>query len=77
MKRIVLKRKSELQNKLNELLNGNKLESLELDFIGSESFSDHYEFKSVLGKGGFSVVLKILEKNTSCEYAMKVIYKKL
>lgn len=63
---------------LTEILNGKSLEELPLDFIGTKYFSDIYVFKSVLGSGSFSVVLKVLERSTNMEFAFKVrLFKKI
>lgn len=59
-------------NKLNQLLHGENLPDLPLDFIGTMYFSDFYKFKSILGAGSYAVVLEVLEPLTRREFAMKV-----
>ena len=58
--------------KFQEVLCGNNIQDLPLDFIGTEFFSDYYLLESILGAGSFGVVLKVLENNTGEELAMKV-----
>ena len=58
--------------KLKQLLYGRKLKDLPIDFIETIYFSDVYLLDDVLGSGSFGVALKVLEKDTGEEYAMKV-----
>ncbi len=58
--------------KLKQLLHGTKLEDLALDFISTRYFSDLYLLDGILGAGSFGVVLKIVERGTGQELALKV-----
>ena len=58
--------------KLNQIVNGEKLSDLQLDFIGTMYFSDYYTLDSILGNGAFGVVLKVTECLTLNKFAMKV-----
>ena len=58
--------------KMNQLLYGEELEDLTLDYLECTSFGDIYVFHELLGSGTYGVVISILEKSTGDEYAMKV-----
>ena len=62
----------EASNKLKRILHGAKLEELPLDFIATTFFADLYLLDTVMGSGAFGVVLKIVERSTGNEFAMKV-----
>jgi hypothetical protein len=64
--------KKDLMQRLKQCLHGYKLQDLELDFIGTQFFTDIYLIDCVLGAGSFGVVLKVIERSTGNEYAMKV-----
>ena len=38
----------------------------------SNKFSDYFEFKAILGKGAFGVVISAIKKTDNKEYAVKV-----
>ena len=42
----------------------------------SKSYSDHYEFQSVLGEGAFCTVYRAVDKETNEQIAVKVIKRK-
>lgn len=67
------KDKRDLKHKLKQCLHGNKLQDLALDFIGTQFFADIYLMDSILGAGSFGVVLKVIERATDNEFAMKVV----
>lgn len=60
-------------HKLNEILSGAKLEDLPIDFLGTKTFSDIYLKETLLGAGAFAVVLKVIERSTAEEFAVKVL----
>ena len=60
--------------KLKQFLHETKLQDLPLDFIGTKFFNDIYLMDSILGTGSFGVVLKVVERGTGNEYAMKVVF---
>jgi len=65
------------QAKLKKILGGAKLEELPLDFIGTQFFADLYVLDAILGCGSFGVALKVVEKSTAQELAMKVYFKSI
>jgi len=67
-----IKDKESLLQKLKQCLHGYKLQDLALDFIETQFFSDVYIMDYILGAGSFGVVLKVTERSTSKQYAMKV-----
>jgi hypothetical protein len=62
----------ELKVKLRQCLHDNKLKDLALDYLGTQTFNDVYLFEELLGAGAFGVVLRVVERSTGEEYAMKV-----
>ena len=58
--------------KLKQLLRGNNIEELALDFIATQYFGDLYLLDAVLGAGSFGVVLQVVERSSGKELAMKV-----
>lgn len=66
---------TEISNKFNKLLGDTKLEDLPIDFLGTMVFSDLYSKEKLLGCGAFGVVLKVIERKTSDEFAMKIMSK--
>jgi len=61
-----------ITHKLNSILSNCRLNDLSLDFLGTKTFSDLYLKEDLLGAGAFGVVLKVIERSTGKEYAMKV-----
>ena len=59
--------------KLKKFLHGIDINELPIDFIGTIYFADLYILDSILGAGSFGVVLKVVERATGEEFAMKVI----
>ena len=51
------------------------LSELPLDYLNATTFSDLYIVDRVLGAGTFGVVLKVFEKQSGDEYAIKIIPK--
>lgn len=49
-------------------MNAEELDSEEF----SNKFSDYFEFKAILGKGAFGVVISAIKKTDNREYAVKV-----
>ncbi len=74
-RQVLEKQKTKAMAKLETVLHGAQLEDLMLDYIGTSSFSDMYVLKELLGCGSFGVVLRVVEKATGQEHAMKVKYK--
>ncbi len=59
--------------KLQQTLSGTRLEDLPLDYIGSTSLGDLYTPTGLLGAGTFGVVVKVFERATGGEFALKVL----
>ena len=64
--------KKDTKAQLKKCLAGHKLQELGLDFLGTQTFNDLYLLEEVLGAGAFGVVLRVVERLTGEEYAMKV-----
>ena len=60
------------KHKLMDILHGTDIKDLALDFLGTQYFSDIYLFDTMLGTGGFGVVVKVIDRDTGEELAMKV-----
>jgi len=61
--------------KLTAITSGIPFDEIPLDYLNTTSFTDIYLVDRVLGAGNFGVVIKVIEKNSGNEYAIKVIPK--
>jgi len=62
-----------LEPQLKHILGDTPLNELPLDYIDTVFFGDLYESQKILGAGAFGIVIKVKEKLTKTEYAMKVL----
>ena len=63
---------SRLRQKLADMLDGIPLGELPLDYINTKFFGDVYEAREVLGAGSYGIVVRVTEKSTGEQYAVKV-----